>query len=938
MERQFGLRTLKAARGLNLWVPALCLLVFAAGVSEAQNVRASVQHPAGLTRLLVDVPSLINVGSATTPSFVYQPAGRFQLWTGANAPTGGNPLVVGDEDRPIASLESVVSTWDLARFSSKVTVSVDGEVYDPYQQQFEQSANSDPSELPIFWTQDLTAGTRDVAGEVLIPLDEGVPTEDEPNVRLRVNYMLVHDGVMIEHIIYNDDTASHNIGFRVMVDGLFGVNPRDGSPIILDDGTVITSETRIPDPSNPQIGMPDTWVTHDDPNDPLVSIRGTIDGDEVRDPGIASSSAGTPDEIAFGQYRNIGNVYQFDFQPNSRASLLGEDWAYAVKWNERSLQPGQSRRYVTYYGLGAAAVDYDPPYALAAYAPARLQVQEGDDPETPEIEEFYLSDPDGNSVFEIVAAVDNFGTGPLLNASARISLPAGLELYPETQPHTISMGTVARNQAPLPMARWTVRADSARPGAAEVRITGPLGKVVTREINIPAVPIIGARDSLLGLEMISIPYTFVNSDASNVFGSLSDSVFPGGPVALWRWNPDREEYQTYPEPFVANIEPGEGLWLLNQNRETIRLPAGAEPLPNNLAYNLQISAGWNQIGNPFTVPIRFDRVEVLGPDGRQWPLQEASQRGLILPVLYAYDAAANEYTWETSLQAATMVPFEGYWVLAHRDVTLVFPPSGLFSTAIATAPAGVSQRSDWSFGLEVECGDRARSARYLAVSQDASDAIDNMDVPAPPATLQSGPALDAYFTIGGTDGFRYLMDTRPAGGANTWDLTVISEAPGAPVTVRWPSLSANLPADLVATLEDVAAGRVVYMRTSEAYTFVSQTGGARHLRVTVRPRAEATLGLTASAQGLAGGRGLEIVYSLSSDAMVDVEVRNIAGRVVRRVVQNRAAASGQSTLTWNGLSDAGTAVPAGTYIIQVTARSPQSGEQMSVIRTATIAR
>ncbi|MFO8080328.1 MAG: FlgD immunoglobulin-like domain containing protein [Armatimonadota bacterium] len=921
-------------------VCSVCLLAVTVAPAVAQNARTTVQHPAGLTRMLVDAPALIEVGtSGDDPTFVYQPAGRFQLWTGPNAPTGGNPLISGDEDRPFASVETGTGTWDLTQFTSKLTISVDGEQFDPYLEMFNQDDETNAADLPLFWLTDPVAGARDVVGEVLVPLTTDVPEDDEPNLRLRQNYELVHDGVMLEHIIYNEDTSSHNVGFRVAIDALFGGATRDGTSIILDDGTVLTAETQIPDSNNPNVEMPDSWISHDDPDNPLISVSGTIDGDEVRDAGIASESAGRPDSIAFGQYRNIARNRQFDFQPNPRASLTDEDWAYAVRWDERALQPGQSRRYVTYYGLGAAAVDYDPPYALAAYAPASLQVEEGDDPETPETESFHLVDPDGNSVFEVAAAIDNFGTMPINSANVRISLPPGLELYPETQRFSISMGTIMRNQAPLPIARWTVRADGARPGTAEIEITGPLGKVVRRQISIPAVPIIPGRESELGLEMLSVPYEFVNSDASNVFGSLSDSVHPGGPAALWRYNPERQEYQSYPEPFASNIEPGRGLWLLNQNRETIVLPEDAEEVPDNLAYNVSVSAGWNQIGNPFVVPIRFDRVEVIGPDGTQWSISEAANRGLILPVLYAYDAAQNEYTWETSLQAMDVVPFEGYWLLAYRDVTLVFPPPGLGTAATAaTADAPALPDDGWQVGLEVEAAGQTRAPRYLGAASGASDQMDVMDVPAPPALLRAGPELDAWFTIEGAENApRYLADTRSADTARqTYNLTVLSEAPGAPVTIRWPGLSSSLPDDMVATLEDVAADRRVYMRTSESYTFNSQTGGARQFTITVRPRAEATLGLSATAHAVAGA-GLEIAYTLSSDAAVDVEIRNIAGRVVRKLADNRGASEGQNTLMWNGVSEAGTAVPAGTYIVQVTARSPETGEQTSVIRTATLA-
>lgn len=933
---------LTTIRVLGSVVCALCMVAVAVGPAVAQEATTTVQHPAGLTRLLVDSPALIQVGttgSPAQPTYVYQPAGRFQLWTGSQVAEGGNPLVAGDENRPIASVETGQTTWDVTPFTSKLTVSVDGQGLDPYMLMFNQDPDTQPADLPIFWVTDPVAGARDVLGDVLVPLNTEVPEDEEPNVRVRMDYTLVHDGIMLEYIVYNEDTSAHSVGLRVMIDAMFGSTTRDGTSIILDDGTVLRSETIIPDPNNPRIGMPESWVSHDDPSDPLVSVSGTVEGSEVHDPGIASESAGTPDSIAFGQFRNIGGNAQFDFQPNPRASLTDEDWAYAVKWEERTLQPGQSRRYVTYYGLGAAAVDYDPPYALAAYAPSLLQVQEGDDPETPETEAFYLAEPGGDSVFEVVAAIDNFGTSPITSASARISLPQGLELYPATQPRTISLGTVVRNQSPLPMARWTVRAEAARPGTAEIEVTGPLGKVVRRQISIPAVPIIPARESLLGLEMLSIPFDFVNSDASNIFQSLSDSVHPGGPVALWRWNPEREEYQTYPDPSVANIDPGEGLWLLNQNAETIILPADAEEVPTSLAFNLPIQAGWNQIGNPFVVPIRFDEIEVIGPDGSQWTIEEASNRGLVLPVLYAYDAAENEYTWETSLQSADVVPFEGYWLYAMRDVTLVFAPPSLGTVASMASVAPTADRDGWQFGIQVEAAGQTRAPRYVAMSSGASNQIDVQDIPAPPSTLRAGPALDAWFTIGDdVDGARYLVDTRDAETARqTWNLTVLSEAPGASVTVRWPGLSESLPDDMVATLEDVAAGRQVYMRTSESYTFNTHTGGAREFTITVRPRAEATLGLTATTRSLAGA-GLEIAYTLSSDAAVDVEIRNIAGRVVRRIADNRISSEGQNTLVWNGLSEAGTAVPSGTYLVQITARSPETGEQMSVIRTANVAR
>lgn len=126
------------------------------------------------------------------------------------------------------------------------------------------------------------------------------------------------------------------------------------------------------------------------------------------------------------------------------------------------------------------------------------------------------------------------------------------------------------------------------------------------------------------------------------------------------------------------------------------------------------------------------------------------------------------------------------------------------------------------------------------------------------------------------------------------------------------------------------------MRTSSAYTYDSGVGGARQFRITVRPRAATTLGLMGVTCAQADVGAIAVSYTLSAEAKVDVEVRNIAGRIVRRVAVDKACAAGQNTVVWSGVDERGTRVPAGLYVVQVTARSPDTGESMSVIRTAQV--
>ena len=50
-----------------------------------------------------------------------------------------------------------------------------------------------------------------------------------------------------------------------------------------------------------------------------------------------------------------------------------------------------------------------------------------------------------------------------------------------------------------------------------------------------------------------------------------------------------------------------------------------------------------------------------------------------------------------------------------------------------------------------------------------------------------------------------------------------------------------------------------------------------------------------------------------------VDIMNVAGRTVRRLVADRDYAGGMQALTWNGRCDAGTRAPRGTYLVRVRA-------------------
>jgi hypothetical protein len=100
---------------------------------------------------------------------------------------------------------------------------------------------------------------------------------------------------------------------------------------------------------------------------------------------------------------------------------------------------------------------------------------------------------------------------------------------------------------------------------------------------------------------------------------------------------------------------------------------------------------------------------------------------------------------------------------------------------------------------------------------------------------------------------------------------------------------------------------------------------------------EAAAALVTSLLASETAQGSEISLHLAQDTNLDVRLVNIAGVPVRSLVTDRAYAAGAVRLAWDLRSDRGLRVPSGTYLVQVTARSP-SGQQMRAMATLTVRR
>ncbi len=204
------------------------------------------------------------------------------------------------------------------------------------------------------------------------------------------------DTARIEYHVENEDSISHFVGLRLMLDTMLGSN--DGAPFLVEDRQV-DSDTGFLGEKVPQ-----HWLAFDSLTNPQVISQGTLIGPDLK----------APDEVYFTNWGSLAdNIWDFDLTPGRDFMRVGEyelDSAIAVFWKEKPLAPGESRSYISYYGLGGVTIAPGDLF-VGLHSPKQI-----------------TADPDKMETFPITAYVQNAGEGEALDVTAELKLPRGLKL------------------------------------------------------------------------------------------------------------------------------------------------------------------------------------------------------------------------------------------------------------------------------------------------------------------------------------------------------------------------------------------------------------------------------------------------------------------------------------------------------------------------------
>lgn len=512
----------------------------------------------------------------------------------------------------------------------------------------------------------------------------------------------------------------------------------------------------------------------------------------------------------------------------------------------------------------------------------------------------------------------------------------------------------------VPTLGWTFNAatgafryDTPVPGLSDGRHTvtltasdtaGNPGNVASVSFRI-ALPIASE-----GLSMVSFPNrNLANPDPAVILG------LPVGDFDLARWLPQdtaANKYHLFPDAF-AGLEPPDAVGV----DATVTAP------PAGLAYFLRVPAdvvvnlngvpadtaapylirlrrgttpplGWNMIASPYYVSVPLIAGEFVLPGGEVIDLVEAISRGYTNGILYNWvpDAVGGHYEFSDAL-SGIMKANLGYWLHVTQDMALrLFALAG---AGVREARAAQVPQPDWRVRLSAAAGGDQDPMNYLGVAAGAAEAYDILDVPEPPPATPSVSLCFPHDDWGSQLSGNYAQDIRPVAAVSKWEFEVTGVEANQQITLGW-DLS-QVPRDIKLLLKDLDADVSVFMRTQASYTFNSGVAGAaRRFQVEAGKDVGTLLAITGlTVAPTRGSGGASIRFSLSKPAAVTVDIRNIAGRLVRRVEDRQPLGEGQQEVLWDGRSLHQTQAPPGLYFCRVTARSDDGQQTMALAQART---
>ncbi len=400
--------------------------------------------------------------------------------------------------------------------------------------------------------------------------------------------------------------------------------------------------------------------------------------------------------------------------------------------------------------------------------------------------------------------------------------------------------------------------------------------------------------------MISAPGLLQNTSLSAVLDELGERD-----PTLWR------QFRWTGSGYTENsgsFTPGSAYWLITKESETILAGNGkSTALINPPSINL--SQGWNMIGNPFAFSISLTNSKV-------------EFEGDIEEQLHRYNGSG--YSPTTNLQ-----PGEGYWIHANTSGRITFD----FLTDISGSHNEPNDETDelnqfnWIANISAGIGNKQDNHNSFGTHPNGNDEWDQLDRREPPVI---GDYISVAFDNENWSDRkgRYSQDIRSEDSqVQSWILSAKTNIKGI-VSLKLDDMN-QIPAYQDIRLVDRALGLTHDLRSVNEVTFTSQgTENPYYFELLVGPPDDiqdqlAHMGMVPQSFELAQNTPnpfnpvTNIRVSLIEDANITLKVYNLLGEELNAIAVDQSFGKGNHRFIWAGKDGHGHQLPSGIYLYRL---------------------
>jgi hypothetical protein len=496
------------------------------------------------------------------------------------------------------------------------------------------------------------------------------------------------------------------------------------------------------------------------------------------------------------------------------------------------------------------------------------------------------------------------------------------------------------------------------PGGLNVKVTGS-------SVELPA-------NTLPVFDSAAVPSTYRMLSAPLASPSTTNLLSPFGVAGVdwlaWKYTggPENNGYQAgHDNPF--NFSSGVAAWVGTVNSDkALTVTGDTSQISDKLSddadqdidagqrykYEIELHAGWNQIGVPFNFSRNWDKETI-----PEWSSDN------IADVIYWFTGEKDSYSFASldstvpnqdvfatswtgsgipdnalvwSGWPGSLDPWGGYWIFSNREgAKLKLDPTVPGKGVLPTTPAAPSVQMpyNWSVKVMPEASGVYGTAKFAGIVSDADNGIDRYDVMDLPA-LPGQTARLSFITESGD----YLQDMKAPADEMFWHFKVDS-AVNTPVTLRFDPSAVPSEYRTVLLLDTVTEA-ATNLREVSSYAYKSSEKvrnfkliiSKAHLETYIVPKRSVLL------QNYPNPFNPEtwVPYRLSTAGDVTINIYNVAGQLVRTLeLGHREAGSytvRERAAYWDGRNITGERVASGVYFYHIQSGSFHATKRMVIVK------